>query len=53
MELVVNEHHYFGIHAETIAAAIKAGVDAMSDNPAVVEAAAREAYDEAFDRGRD
>ena len=45
MELVANFHHYCGLHAETIAAALKAGVDAMSDNPAVVEAAAREAYE--------
>lgn len=43
MELVANFHHYCGLHAETIAAAVKAGVDAMSDNPAAVEAAAREA----------
>lgn len=45
MELIVNFHHYYGIHAETLAAAVKAGVDAMSDNPAVVEQAAREAYE--------
>lgn len=45
MELVANFHHYCGLHAETIAAAVKAGVDAMSDNPEVVEAAAREAYE--------
>lgn len=45
MELAANFHHYCGLHAETIAAAVKAGVDAMSDNPAVVEAAAREAYE--------
>lgn len=45
MELVVNFHHYYGIHAETIAAAIKAGVDAMSDNPVEVEKAAKEAYE--------
>lgn len=45
MELVVNAHQYYGIHAETIAGAIKAGVDAMSDAPKVVEEAAREAYD--------
>lgn len=45
MELVVNLHHYFGIHAQTLAAALKAGVDGMSDNPKVVEEAAREAYE--------
>ncbi len=45
MELIVNFHHYYGIHAETLAASVKAGVDAMSDNPAVVEQAAREAYE--------
>lgn len=45
MELVANFHHYYGLHAETIAAAIKAGVDAMSDNPEAVEAAAKEAYE--------
>lgn len=45
MELVVNFHHYYGIHAQTIAAAIKAGVDAMSDNPVEVEKAAKEAYE--------
>lgn len=36
MELIANYHHYFGLHAETLAAAVKAGVDAMSDDPAVV-----------------
>ncbi len=45
MELVVALHHYYGIHAQTIAAAVKAGVDSMSDNPEVVEQAAREAYE--------
>lgn len=45
MELVVNMHGYFGIHAQTLAAALKAGVDAMSDTPEVVEAAAKEAFD--------
>lgn len=45
MELVVNMHGYFGIHAQTLAAALKAGVDAMSDTPEVVEAAAKEALD--------
>ena len=45
MELVANFHHYYGLHAETLAAAVKAGVDGMSDNPKVVEQAAREAYE--------
>lgn len=45
MELVINLHHYYGLHAETIANAIKAGVDGMSDRPDVVERAAREAYE--------
>lgn len=45
MGLVVNLHHYFGQHAETIATALKAGVDAMSDDPRMVEQAAREAYE--------
>ncbi|MCM1127819.1 MAG: glycoside hydrolase family 3 C-terminal domain-containing protein [Lachnospiraceae bacterium] len=45
MELVADFHHYYGIHGETLAASLKAGVDAMSDNPALVEQAAREAYE--------
>ena len=45
MEFVAGFHHYFGTHTETLAAAIKAGVDAMSDNPVVVEQAAREAWE--------
>lgn len=45
MELVVNMHQYFGIHAQTLATALKAGVDAMSDRPELVEAAAKEAYE--------
>ncbi|MCM1174942.1 MAG: glycoside hydrolase family 3 C-terminal domain-containing protein [Blautia sp.] len=45
MELVANFHHYCGLHAETLAMALKAGVDGMSDNPAVVEQAAREAFE--------
>ena len=31
MELVRNLHHYFGTHAQSLAASVKAGVDAMSD----------------------
>ena len=45
MELVADFHHYCGLHAETLAMALKAGVDGMSDNPQVVEQAAREAYE--------
>ena len=45
MELVQSSHHYFGMHAETFAAALKAGIDAMSDRPELVEQAAREAYE--------
>lgn len=45
MEQVVKAHQYFGIHAQTLAASLKAGVDAMSDRPELVEAAAREAFE--------
>lgn len=45
MEFVAGFHHYFGTHAQTLAASLKAGVDAMSDNPLVVEQAAKEAWD--------
>ena len=41
----VHCHHYFKTHAETLAAGVKAGVDAMLDNPQEVEKAAREAYE--------
>lgn len=44
MGFVAGFHHYFGTHAETLAAAVKAGVDAMSDNPLLVEEAAKEAW---------
>ena len=43
MELVRNLHHYFGTHAQTLAASVKAGVDAMSDPILVVEEATRQA----------
>lgn len=43
--LVALLHHYFGTDAETVAAAVKAGVDTMSDNPVMVEQAAREAWE--------
>lgn len=46
MELVVREHHYYEKHAQTIANSIKAGVDAMSDNPKLVASAAKEAYEQ-------
>ena len=45
MELVRNLHHYFGTHAQSLAASVKAGVDAMSDPMPVVEEAAREALE--------
>lgn len=45
MELVVKYHHTYGMHAETLANALKAGVDSMSDNPGVVAEAAKEAYE--------
>ena len=45
MELVVNAQHYHGTNAETLAGALKAGVDAMSDNPKAVAQAAREAWE--------
>ena len=45
MELVANLHHYYGLHAETLANAVKAGVDGMSDRPEAVAQAAREAWD--------
>lgn len=44
LNLVVTGQHVYGNHAQSIADAIKAGVDGMSDNPVMVEAAAREAY---------
>lgn len=45
MELVANLHHYYGLHAETLANAVKAGVDGMSDRPEAVAQAAREAWE--------
>ena len=39
----VNFHHYFKTHAETLAEGVKAGVDAMLDNPFEVAKAAKEA----------
>lgn len=45
MALLTAMHHYYGTDAEAVAGSIKAGVDAMSDNPAMVENAAREAWE--------
>ena len=41
----VNFHHYFKTHAETLAEGVRAGVDAMLDNPVEVTKAAKEAYE--------
>ena len=41
----VNFHHYYETHAETLAEGVRAGVDAMLDNPSEVAKAAREAYE--------
>ena len=41
----VNFHRYYETHAETLAEAVKAGVDAMLDNPFEVRRAAKEAYE--------
>ncbi len=41
----VNFHRYYETHAETLAEAVKAGVDAMLDNPYEVRKAAKEAYE--------
>ena len=38
-------HHYYETHAETLAEGVKAGVDAMLDNPFEVTKAAKEAYE--------
>ena len=40
----VNFHRYFETHAETLAAGVRAGVDAMLDDPRDVARAAEEAY---------
>ncbi len=40
----VNFHRYYETHAETLAEGVKAGVDAMLDNPVEVVKAAKEAY---------
>ena len=41
----VTFHHYYETHAETLAEGVRAGVDAMLDNPAEVTAAAKDAYE--------
>lgn len=41
----VNFHHYYRTHAETLAEGVKAGVDAMLDNPDEVKKAAKEAFE--------
>ncbi len=41
----VNFHHYYETHAESLAESVKAGVDAMLDNPFEVTKAAKEAYE--------
>ena len=41
----VNFHHYYETHAETLAEAVRAGVDAMLDNPVEVTKAAKEAFE--------
>ena len=43
--MVVSVHHEFGLNAQTIPAAIRAGVDAMSDNPKAMHQGAAEAYE--------
>ena len=40
----VNFHRYFKTHAESLAEGVRAGVDAMLDNPFEVTKAAKEAY---------
>ena len=45
MKQTVNCHQYFGSHAETIAAGLKAGVDCFTDDIADVIEGAREAYE--------
>ena len=44
MVQTVNDHKYFGSHAETIAYGLKAGIDCFTDNREVVIKAAKEAY---------
>ena len=44
MGLVNYTHHYYGMNGETLAAALSAGVDAMSDSKESVYEAAKQAY---------
>lgn len=41
----VDFHHYYGTHAETVAEALRAGVDCFTDNAEEVYRAAKEAYE--------
>ncbi len=45
MVQTVQFHHYFDSHAETVAAALKAGVDAFTDGSEIVVPAVREALE--------
>lgn len=45
MVQTVQYHHYFDSHAETVAAALKAGVDEFTDSAGIVVPAIREALD--------
>lgn len=40
----VNDHKYFGSHAQTVAYGLKAGIDCFTDNRELVIKAAKEAY---------
>ncbi|MCL6459813.1 MAG: glycoside hydrolase family 3 C-terminal domain-containing protein, partial [Gorillibacterium sp.] len=42
----VNYHHYHETHAESAAGAVKSGVDCLTDDPELVQAAVRQALDE-------
>lgn len=46
MVQTVQFHHYFKSHAQTVAEALKAGVDCFTDDPDTVREAVREAYRE-------
>lgn len=45
MTQTVDFHHYFGTHAETVAEALKAGVDSFTDDPGEVKKAVKEAWE--------
>ncbi len=53
LNLVVSAQHYYGNHAQAVAAALKSGTDGMSDHPGMVEKAAREAYELGLIREQD